>query len=113
MDLVLALCKVIAKKAITSNINYTSSNKEELNLYSTSPCTLRTTTRTRKALPSTPLYKRVRLNLGKCYRLHPYRSLGVLWRQPVNRPVTDVSSIVQNKTLASISGGRARITGNV
>jgi hypothetical protein len=33
-------------------------------LYSTSPCTLRTTTRTRKALPSVPPYKRVRLNLG-------------------------------------------------
>jgi hypothetical protein len=104
---------VVAKKAITSNINYTSGNKEELNLYSASPCTLRTTTRTRKALPSTPLYKRVRLNLGKCYGLHPYRSLGVLRRQPVNRPVTDVSGTARNETLASISGGRARTTGNV
>jgi hypothetical protein len=34
-------------------------------LYSASPCTLRTTTRTYKALPSVPPYKRVRLNLGK------------------------------------------------
>jgi hypothetical protein len=34
-------------------------------LYSASPCALRTTTRTRKALPSVPPYKRVRLNSGK------------------------------------------------
>ncbi len=34
-------------------------------MYSTSPRTLRTTTRTYKALPSVPPYKRVRLNLGK------------------------------------------------
>jgi hypothetical protein len=34
-------------------------------LYSASPCTLRTTTRTCKALPSVPSYKRVRLNSGK------------------------------------------------
>ncbi len=34
-------------------------------MYSTSPCALRTTTRTRKALPSVPSYKRVRLNSGK------------------------------------------------
>jgi hypothetical protein len=34
-------------------------------LYSTSPYTLRTTTRTYKALPSVPPYKRVRLNSGK------------------------------------------------
>jgi hypothetical protein len=34
-------------------------------LYSTSPYTLRTTIRTYKALPSVPLYKRVRLNSGK------------------------------------------------
>jgi hypothetical protein len=34
-------------------------------LYSTSPRTLRTTTRTYKALPSVPPYKRVRLNSGK------------------------------------------------
>ncbi len=47
--------------------------------------------------------------LGKCYGLHSYRSLGVLRRQPV----TDVSSIVRNETLASISGGRTQITGNV
>ncbi len=34
-------------------------------MYSASPCTLRTTIRTYKALPSVPPYKRVRLNLGK------------------------------------------------
>jgi hypothetical protein len=34
-------------------------------LYSASPRTLRTTTRTYKALPSIPPCKRVRLNLGK------------------------------------------------
>ncbi len=34
-------------------------------MYSASPCTLRTTTRTRKALPSVPPCKRVRLNSGK------------------------------------------------
>jgi hypothetical protein len=34
-------------------------------LYSASPRALRTTTRTRKALPSVPSYKRVRLNSGK------------------------------------------------
>ncbi len=34
-------------------------------MYSTSPCTLYTTTRTCKALPSIPPYKRVRLNSGK------------------------------------------------
>ncbi len=55
----------LAKKAITSDINYTSSNEEELNLYSASPCALRPTTRTRKALPSAPSCKRVRLNSGK------------------------------------------------
>jgi hypothetical protein len=50
---------------------------------------------------------------GKCYGLHPYRSLGVLRRQPANRPVTDVSGTARNETLASISGGRARTTGDV
>ncbi len=34
-------------------------------MYSTSPCALRTTTRTYKALPSIPPCKRVRLNSGK------------------------------------------------
>ncbi len=34
-------------------------------MYSTSPCTLRITIRTYKALPSIPPYKRVCLNLGK------------------------------------------------
>ncbi len=34
-------------------------------MYSISLCTLRTTTRTYKALPSVPSYKRVRLNSGK------------------------------------------------
>ncbi len=34
-------------------------------MYSTSPRALRTTTRARKALPSVPPYKRVRLNSGK------------------------------------------------
>jgi hypothetical protein len=34
-------------------------------LYSASPRALRTTTRTYKALPSVPSYKRVRLNSGK------------------------------------------------
>jgi hypothetical protein len=34
-------------------------------LYSTSLCALRTTTRTYKALPSVPPYKRVYLNSGK------------------------------------------------
>ncbi len=34
-------------------------------MYSISPRTLRTTTRTYKALPSIPSYKRVRLNSGK------------------------------------------------
>ncbi len=34
-------------------------------MYSTSPRALRTTTRTCKALPSIPPYKRVRLNSGK------------------------------------------------
>jgi hypothetical protein len=34
-------------------------------LYNTSPRALYTTTRTYKALPSVPPYKRVRLNLGK------------------------------------------------
>ncbi len=34
-------------------------------MYSASPRTLYTTTRTRKALPSVPPYKRVRLNSGK------------------------------------------------
>ncbi len=34
-------------------------------MYSTSPRALRTTTRTRKALPSVPPCKRVRLNSGK------------------------------------------------
>ncbi len=34
-------------------------------MYSTSPRALRTTIRTCKALPSIPLYKRVRLNSGK------------------------------------------------
>ncbi len=34
-------------------------------MYSTSPCALRPTMRTCKALPSAPSYKRVRLNSGK------------------------------------------------
>ncbi len=34
-------------------------------MYSTSPCTLRTTTRTYKVLPSAPSYKRVCLNSDK------------------------------------------------
>ncbi len=34
-------------------------------MYSASPCTLRPTTRARKALPSAPSRKRVRLNSGK------------------------------------------------
>ncbi len=55
----------LAKKAITSDIDYTSSDDEELDLYSVSPRTLRTTTRARKALPSVPSCKRVRLNSGK------------------------------------------------
>ncbi len=36
-------------------------------MYSASPRALRTTTRTCKALPSIPLYKRVRLNSGKLF----------------------------------------------
>ncbi len=55
----------LAKKAITSDIDYTSGDDGELNLYSASPRALRTTTRTRKALPSVPPRKRVRLNSGK------------------------------------------------
>jgi hypothetical protein len=41
------------------------SRDKELDLYSISPCTLLTTTRTYKVLPSASSYKRVRLNLGK------------------------------------------------
>ncbi len=55
----------LAEKAITSDINYTSGDDEELDLYSASPRALRATTRAYKALPSIPPRKRVRLNSGK------------------------------------------------
>jgi hypothetical protein len=55
----------LAEKAITSDIDYTSGDDEELDLYSASPRALRATTRAYKALPSIPPRKRVRLNSGK------------------------------------------------
>jgi hypothetical protein len=61
-------------------------------LYSVSPRTLRTTTRTCKALPSIPSYKRVRLNLGKLLKskhnfvLVPLVPLLTLVTVPVRTP---------------------------
>jgi hypothetical protein len=61
-------------------------------LYSTSPRALRTTTRTYKALPSVPPYKRVRLNSGKLLKskynfvLVPLVPLLTLVTVPVRTP---------------------------
>ncbi len=61
-------------------------------MYSASPRTLRTTTRTYKALPSIPPCKRVRLNLGKLLKskhnfvLVPLVPLLTLVTVPVRTP---------------------------
>jgi hypothetical protein len=61
-------------------------------LYSASPRALRPTIRTRKALPSTPSYKRVRLNSGKLLKskhdfvLVPLTPLLTLVTVPIRTP---------------------------